>query len=84
MVIVSGNGVQYARSVNDLKKVPCSAKSAVSSVLNSDEDCESDVQPGETEADQEEDCSQTRSGLRRREIRKPARFNDDFIYRIFQ
>lgn len=83
MVIVSGNGVQYARSVNDLKKVPCGQASDTDHRMDSDEDdCEREVI--EQRESPEQNFRQTRSGLHRREIKKPARFNDDFIYRIFR
>lgn len=83
MVIVSGNGVQYARSVNDLKKVPCGQTSNAANLTDSDEDCETE-KVIEQRGSPEHNFRQTRSGLIRREVRKPARFNDDFVYRIFQ
>lgn len=86
MVIASSNGVQYARSINDLKKAPCSPSTSVADMMDSDDDAGTDNSV-EREDDQMQNNNETEIETRlrpRKSVKKPARFNDDFIYRIFQ
>ncbi|XP_055632915.1 uncharacterized protein K02A2.6-like [Toxorhynchites rutilus septentrionalis] len=77
MVVASSNGIQYARSVNDLKKAPSQVPPGDATALNSD-DTALDI------VAEEKHLEDNRPTLRRRAaMKKPARF-DDFVYRIFQ
>ncbi|XP_062537802.1 uncharacterized protein YagA-like [Armigeres subalbatus] len=74
MVVISGNGVQYTRSINDMKKAPCSSPANLKS-----------NEFDNATADKEELGNLVHPGLRRREtVKMPARFNDDFVYRIYE
>lgn len=78
MVISSGNGVQYARSVNDLKKVPGPPSRSRAAGLESDDDDDNPDEIAETDGEQGKNENQTQSGLRRWDtVKRPGRYNDD-------
>lgn len=58
--------------------------SGVPTITDSDDEYEVDKTVVAQKESPEKTYIQTRSGLRRREVKKPSRFNNDFIYRIFQ
>lgn len=99
VVVVSANGIQYSRSVNDVRKAPMlfSEPETRNSASNEDietQDIEGMLELPETggldEASNAGDVGSRQTfqmggrALRRREaIHRPTRFDDGFIYNIF-
>lgn len=95
VVVVSGNGVQYTRNVQDVKLAPSAKDLEISDSTAADEvpledagmvivpDCESDnllVSPAPRNINTED-----RIKLRQRSnIKRPARLNDNYVYSIYQ
>lgn len=101
MVICSENGVQYARSVNDLKKVPSFAEQEPDKAQvtpsqgiegyegNAPEGVQDTPspeivdEPEDVPAKTNRDSNGGRMSLRDRGmVKKPVRYNDNFVYRI--
>lgn len=85
VVICSENGVQYTRSVNDLKKVPFPTSSAGDSQVTSStlfDSYSNDDLAGDHATERDGNVG-SRTGLRNRgSVKKPSRYNDDYIYNI--
>lgn len=78
VVVISGNGSQYTRNVRDVRKAPI--RNSEHAELSDDKmvDSGEDVVP--TPVPEPQNAS-----LRaRRNIKKPSRFNDDFVYRVYE
>lgn len=85
VVICSGNGVQYTRSVNDLKKVPVAQDQADGSLVNSSPVVDHDSDDEQIDVATRDENTGSRIGLRNRGlVRKPSRYNDDYVYQIFE
>ncbi|KXJ67826.1 hypothetical protein RP20_CCG009698 [Aedes albopictus] len=88
LVVLSANGIQYSRSVNDVRKVPMSLSEMPD---NPDSGgvlvCPGDDPSGTTERSAPENrqsVETTSRSLRRRDdIQRPARFDKNFVYAIF-
>lgn len=95
VVVMSGNGVQYARNVNDIKKAPVGIQEPECDTMEVDHSqLESESRSGMVSLPEEVESVQMDSGhsqqrsqrqLRSRgAIRKPARYDDNFVFRVYQ
>lgn len=99
VVLVSSNGIQYSRSVNDVRRASLAVPAPSVQKSSSEDDTENRNTEGilelpemETSADASSAIdsnfkrnvnTEGRSLRRRNGIQRPARFDDHFIYRIF-
>ncbi|XP_062541146.1 uncharacterized protein K02A2.6-like [Armigeres subalbatus] len=102
VVVMSRNGIQYARNVQDIKKVPWSTnESSVGDDFRGNSSCaalpdvddEGDLNGGTDIGDPDASVSDSvldphtspHKQLRRRDtLKRPGRFDDKFVYMVFQ
>nr|XP_029718391.1 uncharacterized protein LOC115261172 [Aedes albopictus] len=98
VVVMSGNGVQYTRSINDIRKPPRveSTESVLEDTATSrDTQLEPESSRGSFPLPELEETvaaqplltgvQQSQRQLRTRgALKRPAKYNDNFVYRVYQ
>lgn len=89
VVVMNSNGVQYSRNVQDVKLAPASSEQEVPEVAENlpetdhQEDLYNDLNNGSFET-QSEDRVEARQLRSRDVIKRPGRFDDRFIYYVYE
>ncbi|XP_055604568.1 uncharacterized protein K02A2.6-like [Uranotaenia lowii] len=85
VAVMSSNGVQYSRNIQDLKKIEINTPEPDDNPnVNTNIDLPDDTSTLESDISMQQPKTTATSSLRSRErIRKPQRFDDNYIYVVF-